>query len=901
MKRSISKLYYFLIILAIFLLGTMGCLLIVMPKKVNTNAEVVNFYFGITTNDGDVLCYYGKFNGERLYPESSNPLHSYCNLTMVCEGSASRVASQIFAFSVKTSLTGSKGSQVPSISDYFVRIERCGFIWQGRFIGMNTTFSGSGEGASYQEVIENYIKSKNLGYCGLALIYTKFNDVFVDFDKNDGNGIYDTKIYTRDNSYGSLPTPTRTGYKFLGWYTSASGGTKIYTSTVVESETILYAHWEKMKYTVTLNANGGSIPVTNGWSGSGSSAQKSITYYTTYGTLPTPTRTGYNFTGWFTSASGGSSITSSTVMNKTSNHTIYAHWEGKSYDVLYHSNYSGAGPSSQTGFKYGTSTALRTISDLGYSRNGFDFKGWATSEGGGVVYTDGQSVSYLSSTGGEVHLYAVWQAYTYTVTADANRGSIPSTSGWSGSGASAYKTVTYDLGYGTLPVPTKTGYNFDGWFTAANGGSKVESGTLVKTAGNHTIYAHWSPKTFNVNFYANGGSGSMSSMSVTYDSGSKQLTSNAFKKENYIFKYWSTNSNGTGTTYYENQAVSNLISALNLYAVWEETWNNSASLSLSAVQEANKGSKSNPYLVSSATDLAYISKAVDNGTSFSGVYFRQTGDIDLGGKLWKPIGESRSKAFKGNYDGNGFLIKNLSTSSARVGSSSGNYLYSNVGLFGYTIGATLKNINLFSGTVYGNHNVGAIAGCIEAISAGGTNTGSIEGCRSRVVVYGNSNCGMIGASSGCDIISCLNYGNITANSSAGGIVGFNYSLKITISNSLARCKVIGANSGGVIGSSQVSGTEVVSCGFKGSFSSSSLGQGLIAGVMIDGKLKNCLAITTSNTSLYASGTTAESCVCDNGNITYIGDDFSSWSELALGQPLPNGLAWIGGAGDGLKI
>ena len=899
MKRSISKLYYFLIILAIFLLGTMGCLLIVMPKKVNTNAEVVNFYFGITTNDGDVLCYYGKFNGERLYPESSNPLHSYCNLTMVCEGSASRVASQIFAFSVKTSLTGSKGSQVPSISDYFVRIERCGFIWQGRFIGMNTTFSGSGEGASYQEVIENYIKSKNLGYCGLALIYTKFNDVFVDFDKNDGNGIYDTKIYTRDNSYGSLPTPTRTGYKFLGWYTSASGGTKIYTSTVVESETILYAHWEKMKYTVTLNANGGSIPVTNGWSGSGSSAQKSITYYTTYGTLPTPTRTGYNFTGWFTSASGGSSITSSTVMNKTSNHTIYAHWEGKSYDVLYHSNYSGAGPSSQTGFKYGTSTALRTISDLGYSRNGFDFKGWATSAGGGVVYTDGQSVSYLSSTGGTIDLYAVWEGKSYTVTANANGGSfyIYELKDWTTSGNNVEKEVKFNSSYGYLPrLNDKTGYTFDGWYTELDGGSKVTSSTTVATAGNHTIYAHWSPKTFNVNFYANGGSGSMSSMSVTYDEESKLLISNAFSKVNYIFKGWNTSANGSGTNYYDQQYVSNLTSNLSLYAQWEETWNNRASSNFSGT-----GSAERPYIISSAADLALISKAVENGTSFSGVYFRQTGDIDLAGKLWKPIGESSAKAFKGNYDGNGFLIKNLSTSSARVGSSSGNYLYSNVGLFGYTIGATLKNINLFSGTVYGNQNVGAIAGCIEAISAGGTNTGSIEGCRSRVVVYGNSNCGMIGASSGCDIISCLNYGDITANSSAGGIVGFNYGLKITISNSLARCKVSGANSGGVIGRSQVSGTEVVACGFKGTFSSSSSGQGLIAGVMIAGKLKNCLAITASSVSLYAGGATAESCVIDNGSINYIGDDFSSWSELASGQFLPNGLAWIGGVGEGLKI
>ncbi len=84
----------------------------------------------------------------------------------------------------------------------------------------------------------------------------------------------------------------------------------------------------------------------------------------------------------------------------------------------------------------------------------------------------------------------------------------------------------------------------------------------------------------------------------------------------------------------------------------------------------------------------------------------------------------------------------------------------------------------------------------------------------------------------------------------------------------------------VIGRSQVSGTAVVACGFKGAFSSSSSGQGLIAGVMNGGKLLNCLAITTSNASLYASGTTAESCVRDNGSI--IGQSLPPVSFFQMG-------------------
>ncbi len=69
-------------------------------------------------------------------------------------------------------------------------------------------------------------------------------------------------------------------------------------------------------YTVTFNANGGSC----------STATKSVKYSASYGTLPTPTRSGYTFNGWYTSASGGTKVTTSTMVTATGNHTLYAHW-----------------------------------------------------------------------------------------------------------------------------------------------------------------------------------------------------------------------------------------------------------------------------------------------------------------------------------------------------------------------------------------------------------------------------------------------------------------------------------------------------------------------------------------------------------------------------------------------
>ena len=70
--------------------------------------------------------------------------------------------------------------------------------------------------------------------------------------------------------------------------------------------------------TVVFNANGGSVATTS----------KAVIYGETYGTLPTPTRFGYSFDGWYTAPIGGSKVRSSTIVTATSNHTLYAHWNG---------------------------------------------------------------------------------------------------------------------------------------------------------------------------------------------------------------------------------------------------------------------------------------------------------------------------------------------------------------------------------------------------------------------------------------------------------------------------------------------------------------------------------------------------------------------------------------------
>ena len=455
------------------------------------------------------------------------------------------------------------------------------------------------------------------------------NTYTVTFNANGGSVSTASKSVTYNSTYGTLPTPTRTGYTFNGWYTATSGGTKVESGTkvAITAAQTLYARWTVNTYTVTFNANGGSVSTTS----------RSVTYDSTYGTLPTPTRTGYGFNGWYTAASGGSKVESGTKVTKASNHTLYAQWEAHNcelgYDNLFlfyawarsssrglHSSEGTAkldnsswwnadmkissGDREHVYTKYGEGSAYYNIpvepdtqytfsctltgnasssevfwvpmtseykyartsgnvytgmgvsngeksyvrtfttpsncryvqlffdvhaknqtesftkiklcktvpyasvtttsvrkpygyNDNGYTkygelitptRTGYTFAGWYS---GNDQITANSLVVPKSTT-----IWSRWTANTYTVTFNANGSkAVPA------SVSPSYKTVTFDSEYGELPTPTRDCNGFNGWFTAASGGSKIESTTKVTATSNHTLYAQWTPEMRTVTFY----------------------------------------------------------------------------------------------------------------------------------------------------------------------------------------------------------------------------------------------------------------------------------------------------------------------------------------------------------------------------------------------------------------
>jgi len=114
------------------------------------------------------------------------------------------------------------------------------------------------------------------------------------------------------NTTVALPLDTQTGYSFVGWFTSASGGTQVTSPDTLSANATLYAQWTINTETVTFVSDGGAAvaPISGN--------------YNTSVALPLDTQTGYSFVGWFTSAVGGTQVTSPDTLTTSS--TLYAQW-----------------------------------------------------------------------------------------------------------------------------------------------------------------------------------------------------------------------------------------------------------------------------------------------------------------------------------------------------------------------------------------------------------------------------------------------------------------------------------------------------------------------------------------------------------------------------------------------
>ena len=372
----------------------------------------------------------------------------------------------------------------------------------------------------------------------------------------------------------------------------------------VQGPLTLHALYERKSSTITFDVDGGE-------------AVESITAL--YGeaiTLPTPTKTGYNFGGWM----NGDAVYTATTMPSESI-TLKATWTINKYGIHYETN--GGTAKNDVFVNYGTLLGDYLPTDL--TKTGYTFGGWYYDE---VFDPEVEAQATDTMPAEAITLYAKWTVNSYTITLKYNDAStedtvldinydadyVLPTPTWNGhtfagwyNGENKWNntgkylltenvilnahwdlvnySITYNLNGGNnstlnpteynydsetiaLANPSRTGYTFLGWFSTSTFEEETRvTSILTHSYGDVELYAKWVANKVTVSYNANEGEGTMTDSELTYNGAAQELKENAFSRTGYTFAGWKDKNGNTFTnipaSYFTEEEKE-----LTLYAQW---------------------------------------------------------------------------------------------------------------------------------------------------------------------------------------------------------------------------------------------------------------------------------------------------------------------------------------------
>ena len=413
----------------------------------------------------------------------------------------------------------------------------------------------------------------------------------------DQTKTFDEKLMISSNK------PTRKGYNFAGWSTSANGNVVYQPGAEYKNDqnggtVTLYAKWTAWKHTVTYDKN---VPANSKKTDVKNMPGNQTKIYDQNLTLQSnvPTRIGYTFVKWTTNKDGTGTAYqpgSQYSYNRDSDGgtvTLYAVWTPWKYTVRYDKNVP-ANSSSQTvsnmpADQTKTEEVNLTLSSNKPSRNGYIFNGWqAQINGKAVDYQPGATLSYDvdDKDGSTIILKAQWTAWKHTVHYDKN---VPaSSSSQTVANMPEDDTKTFDITKTISSTkPSRNGYIFNGWNTQKDGkGTAYASGAAYKhdqNGGTVTLYAQWTPWKHTVTYDKNVDPSS-SSQTVTNMPGNQtktfdeklMISSTKPSRNGYIFNGWNTQKDGKGTAYasgaeYKHDQNGNTVTLYAQWTAWKHT------------------------------------------------------------------------------------------------------------------------------------------------------------------------------------------------------------------------------------------------------------------------------------------------------------------------------------------
>jgi uncharacterized repeat protein (TIGR02543 family) len=327
----------------------------------------------------------------------------------------------------------------------------------------------------------------------------------------NSNGFDTVEAFQNSNAPSPLthlsslsPSFSNAGHYFVDWNTTANGSGISYAdggNYSFASDMFLYAQWATMPVfkTVTFFENASGLDSLSVYL-----ISSSATSLTKFADLqPSFINSGHTFSGWNTLANGnGTQFSDGAIYLFASDLLLYAQWASVPLVTSSFVTNGGSGSIAPVSNPVGSSTTLPTAA--GVSKSGYTFAGWNTAaDGSGLAYLGGATYVFT----GNQTLYAQWTPDVYVVTYSSNGGSVSPLS-------SSYTFANTGL---TLPTPTNSGYVFSGWFTTVSGGTLVGlAGASFTPSGSVTLFAQWTPDVYVVTYSSNGGSVSPLSSSYTF-------------------------------------------------------------------------------------------------------------------------------------------------------------------------------------------------------------------------------------------------------------------------------------------------------------------------------------------------------------------------------------------------
>ena len=481
-------------------------------------------------------------------------------------------------------------------------------------VGITALFLNWDTGQSYPQPTTGYyvvVKAEFVLAAWGAVYVRPLSARNVTFNANGGSvGTASTTVY-EGFQYGSLPTPTRSGYTFDGWYTAASGGSKVTSSTIVSTDAnhTLYAHWKGMNYTVKFNANGGS----------GTMANQSFVL----GTAQNLTTNAFTYTPKVTfNENGGNAVSDASVA------ATFGGWEDRITTTYGGTTYKytdfdapGYAIRNNDVFVSGFCNSIYDKNGLldhyvNHGKNEYANGSTSRAPNTGYIYgyPNGAKVSNLTTAGGTANLYAKWKygkttlptptkaGYTFqgwkgdlmdiaTLTngmeiSDTSRGTIGSNASYAVTenlipvvGGATYTsnyevcglysfdangnfigressyatthTVASNAAFVRIEVNTSKGITFDQYQSGLTLTYTLPAGTAFPVGGNQTLTAQWQPSTYTITFDAQGGTTSLTTLPVIYGSNQNNKIDKATNpvRTDYTFLGWFTAPKGGEQVY----------------------------------------------------------------------------------------------------------------------------------------------------------------------------------------------------------------------------------------------------------------------------------------------------------------------------------------------------------------